>query len=81
MFQQRGHFSPAASRRASVIEVLGGALIVAGGLGNALDRFTLGYVVETMVSPTATACFLETVAPFTNTRPSSIARAAAEREA
>ena len=34
------------SRRASVIEVLGGALIVAGGLGNALDRFTLGYVVD-----------------------------------
>ena len=26
--------------------MLGGALIVAGGLGNALDRFTLGYVVD-----------------------------------
>lgn len=26
--------------------VLGGALVVAGGLGNALDRLTLGYVID-----------------------------------
>ncbi len=34
------------ARRANGAEVLGCALIVAGGLGNALDRFTLGYVVD-----------------------------------
>ncbi len=28
------------------MEAVGIALIVAGGLGNALDRFTLGYVVD-----------------------------------
>lgn len=33
-------------KRASIVETLGVALIVAGGLGNALDRFTLGYVVD-----------------------------------
>lgn len=36
----------AAGRRASVFEVVGVALVVAGGLGNAIDRFTLGYVVD-----------------------------------
>lgn len=35
-----------AAKRASVMETVGLALIVAGGLGNALDRFTLGYVVD-----------------------------------
>lgn len=35
-------FSP----RAGLLEVVGVALVVAGGLGNALDRFTLGYVVD-----------------------------------
>lgn len=35
-----------AYHRASFVEVLGLALIVAGGLGNAIDRFTLGYVVD-----------------------------------
>ncbi len=34
------------ARRARAVEVLGIALIFAGGLGNALDRFTLGYVVD-----------------------------------
>lgn len=34
------------SPRASLIEVVGLSLVVAGGLGNALDRFTLGYVVD-----------------------------------
>ena len=34
-----------AGKRAGVMET-GIALIVAGGLGNALDRFTLGYVVD-----------------------------------
>lgn len=34
------------SPRASLLEVLGIALVVAGGLGNAIDRFTLGYVVD-----------------------------------
>lgn len=33
-----------AGKRAGVMETVGIALIVAGGLGNALDRFTLGYV-------------------------------------
>lgn len=35
-----------AGKRASVAETLGIALVVAGGIGNALDRFTLGYVVD-----------------------------------
>ena len=35
-------FSPNADK----IEIVGIALVVAGGLGNALDRFTLGYVVD-----------------------------------
>ena len=35
-----------AGKRASVVEVVGLALIVAGGIGNAIDRFTLGYVVD-----------------------------------
>ena len=35
-----------AARRANLVEVVGIALVVAGGLGNALDRFTLGYVVD-----------------------------------
>ena len=34
------------SPRASLLEVLGIALVVAGGIGNAIDRFTLGYVVD-----------------------------------
>ncbi|RDB59437.1 signal peptidase II [Gordonibacter sp. 28C] len=34
------------SPRPSLIEVVGVALVVAGGLGNAFDRFTLGYVVD-----------------------------------
>lgn len=33
-------------RRVSALELVGLALVVAGGLGNALDRFTLGYVVD-----------------------------------
>ena len=28
------------------LEVIGFALVVAGGIGNAIDRFTLGYVVD-----------------------------------
>ena len=32
--------------RASLPETLGIALVVAGGLGNAIDRFTMGYVVD-----------------------------------
>lgn len=35
-----------AGKRASVLEVTGAALIVAGGIGNAINRFTLGYVVD-----------------------------------
>lgn len=35
-----------AGKRASVLEVVGAALIVAGGIGNAINRFTLGYVVD-----------------------------------
>ena len=34
------------ARRASLLEVIGGALIWAGGIGNAIDRFNLGYVVD-----------------------------------
>ncbi len=34
------------SSHASVIETLGIALVVAGGIGNALDRFVSGYVVD-----------------------------------
>lgn len=34
------------SPRAGLLETVGIALVVAGGLGNALDRFTLGYVVD-----------------------------------
>lgn len=35
-----------AGKRASVLEALGLALIVGGGIGNVLDRFTRGYVVD-----------------------------------
>ena len=35
-------FSPNAGK----LEIVGIALVVAGGIGNALDRFTLGYVVD-----------------------------------
>ncbi len=34
------------SPRPGMLEVVGVALVVAGGLGNAFDRFTLGYVVD-----------------------------------
>ena len=34
------------SKRPNTLETTGIALVVAGGLGNALDRFTLGYVVD-----------------------------------
>lgn len=34
------------SPRPNVLETVGVALVVAGGLGNAIDRFTLGYVVD-----------------------------------
>lgn len=34
------------ARRPSALELLGAALVFAGGLGNAIDRFTLGYVVD-----------------------------------
>ncbi len=34
-----------------MLEIVGVALVVAGGLGNALDRFTLGYVVD-FIEPT-----------------------------
>lgn len=34
------------SARANVGEVAGLAFIIAGGIGNAIDRFTLGYVVD-----------------------------------
>ena len=33
-------------RRPNMAQVVGVALVVAGGLGNAFDRFTLGYVVD-----------------------------------
>ena len=36
----------AASARANLLETIGGALVIGGGLGNALDRFALGYVVD-----------------------------------
>ena len=36
----------ALSPRATLTEAIGVALVVAGGLGNAVDRFTLGYVVD-----------------------------------
>lgn len=32
--------------KASLAEVLGVALVVGGGIGNAIDRFTLGYVID-----------------------------------
>ena len=32
--------------RANRLEAIGGALVIGGGLGNAIDRFTLGYVVD-----------------------------------
>ena len=35
-------FSP----RAPLVQVLGAALVVAGGVGNAIDRFAQGYVVD-----------------------------------
>ncbi|WP_270296986.1 signal peptidase II, partial [Eggerthella sinensis] len=41
----------ALSPKAGVIETVGIALVVAGGLGNVLDRFTLGYVVD-FIEPT-----------------------------
>lgn len=34
------------AHRPSALQVVGVALVVAGGLGNAFDRFTLGYVVD-----------------------------------
>lgn len=34
------------SPRSGLLETVGVALVVAGGLGNAVDRFTLGYVVD-----------------------------------
>lgn len=34
------------SRRTTALEAVGAALVVAGGLGNAIDRLTLGYVVD-----------------------------------
>ena len=33
-------------RRASLGEVIGAALVCAGGVGNAIDRFSLDYVVD-----------------------------------
>ena len=32
--------------RPNIVQVVGAALVVAGGLGNAFDRFALGYVVD-----------------------------------
>lgn len=37
--------------RSTLLETCGIALVVAGGLGNAIDRFTLGYVVD-FIEPT-----------------------------
>ena len=34
------------SPRASLAQALGVALVVAGGIGNAIDRFSQGYVVD-----------------------------------
>lgn len=34
------------ARRSNWVFVLGGSLVVAGGIGNAVDRFALGYVVD-----------------------------------
>lgn len=34
------------AHRPNIMQVVGVALVVAGGLGNAFDRFTLGYVVD-----------------------------------
>ncbi len=34
------------AHRPSMLETVGAALVVAGGLGNAVDRFVLGYVVD-----------------------------------
>ncbi|MCI8468456.1 MAG: signal peptidase II [Eggerthellaceae bacterium] len=34
------------ARRASALEAVGVALVWAGGIGNAIDRFALGYVVD-----------------------------------
>ncbi len=34
------------AKRSNWMLVVGGALVVAGGLGNAVDRFALGYVVD-----------------------------------
>ncbi|MCI2241890.1 signal peptidase II [Adlercreutzia faecimuris] len=34
------------ARRATLAEVIGATLVFAGGVGNAVDRFTLGYVVD-----------------------------------
>ena len=39
------------SPRASLLETLGISFVVAGGLGNAVDRFLLGYVVD-FIEPT-----------------------------
>ena len=39
------------AREASAGEALGLALVVAGGIGNAIDRFTLGFVVD-FIEPT-----------------------------
>ena len=34
------------ARRSNWVLTLGGALVVAGGIGNAIDRFIQGYVVD-----------------------------------
>ena len=36
----------ATARRASLAQTLGISLVVAGGIGNAIDRFAQGYVVD-----------------------------------
>ena len=42
------------SKSVSAFEVVGLALVFAGGIGNAIDRFTLGYVVDFI-----NACFIQ----------------------
>ena len=39
-------YAIASARTSSLVLIVGLALVFAGGLGNALDRFTLGYVVD-----------------------------------
>lgn len=41
-----GVFFVLKARTLPIIEIIGIALVVGGGLGNAFDRFTLGYVVD-----------------------------------